>query len=456
MKASLGRMLLSAGVVKSAQLEEAVQNQVIFGGRLGTNLLELGYVNLGILSKALSKKHNCPTINPFRLKPPPPEVVKLLGRKLAAKHEVVPLALEGNTLSLLMSDPTDVTAFDEIQFATGKRIKPYVSPEIVVQTLREKYYGIPRDQRYKHLASKVLRRKKPGASSQGRGTKVYTKAHPAIKGLDFELKEDLSSQEDFEKLLFEYNRSQGLVEGEAASASEPAQAPAADGPGPAEAPSPPQQGSPGAKAEAAPHEAEEEILDLEDIVSEPLVAPSEEEIEEEKETWKIHEALSLSQTMDKLNEVTDREELSNVVLRFALSYFKRAALFITRGGIAMGWDGLGGTLNTRAIQGIMIPLNSPSIFRTVHDSMSFYLGSIPGTPLNERFLKLTGGEKPRSAFLIPVLFKGKVVNILYGDNGDGRDAPTDISDLLILAPRIPQAFETLIRKKKQQAQEEKP
>lgn len=197
---------------------------------------------------------------------------------------------------------------------------------------------------------------------------------------------------------------------------------------------------------------------MEDIVSEPLVAPSDEEIEEEaeEEAWKVQEALSPSQTMEKLNEVTDREELSNVVLRFALSYFKRAALFITRSGIAMGWDGLGGSLNTRTVQGIMIPLNSPGIFQTVHDSMSFYLGSIPNTPLNERFLKLTGGEKPRSAFLIPILFKGKVVNILYGDNGDGQDAPTDISDLLILAPRIPQAFEALIKKKKQQAREEKP
>ncbi len=478
MKATLGKMLLSAGVVKSAQLEEAVQNQVIFGGRLGTNLLELGYVSLGLLSKALSKKHNCPTINPFRLRPPQPEVVKLLGRKLAAKHEVVPLALDGNSISLLMSDPADVNAFDEIQFATGKRIKPYVSPEIVVQTLREKYYGIPRDHRYKHLASKVLKRKPSGASPQKQGSKPPPKEHPDIKGLDFELKEDLSSQEDFEKLLNEYNRSQGLVEGEAAeSTSAPAQetpaqpqAPAHPPPAPDTQPPPPpeshekaatpppQEAQETEKAEAAPHEAEEEILDLEDIVSEPLVAPSDEEIEEEaeEEAWKVQEALSPSQTMEKLNEVTDREELSNVVLRFALSYFKRAALFITRSGIAMGWDGLGGSLNTRTVQGIMIPLNSPGIFQTVHDSMSFYLGSIPNTPLNERFLKLTGGEKPRSAFLIPILFKGKVVNILYGDNGDGQDAPTDISDLLILAPRIPQAFEALIKKKKQQAREEKP
>jgi hypothetical protein len=83
-----------------------------------------------------------------------------------------------------------------------------------------------------------------------------------------------------------------------------------------------------------------------------------------------------------------------------------------------------------------------------------FLGALPKTPVNSRFVKALGGEQPRSAFIIPILFKGKVVNILYGDNGPGTDASFDIGELLILAMKIPQSFEDLVvRRKKSTPQE---
>ena len=41
----LGTALVKEGVITPEQLEEALKAQVIFGGKLGTNLIELGYLD---------------------------------------------------------------------------------------------------------------------------------------------------------------------------------------------------------------------------------------------------------------------------------------------------------------------------------------------------------------------------------------------------------------------------
>ena len=478
MSKPIGKILLDNHLVTAAQLEEAIQNQVIYGGKLGTNLMELGYINLATLSKALSKKHGCPTIHPLQIKPVSRELLHVVGKKLAVKYHVVPLGTDGKNLDLLMSNPSDITALDEIQFATGKRIRPFVSPEVVISLLIKKYYDVEMDPRHLQLATRVLKQPSSAPQPPKAQTALKTSSHPEIKGLEFGTTEDLTSEEEFQKLLFAYNRPHGTEE---EAPPESAAAPPSPVPSPPPPPSQPVAPSPLSPPPpqptqpAKPHieqpqhvnsEAEPHVEERPER-REPFQAPAqraeppkpaelpqpeakeEEEVEEEI-LEELPEALTLKEALERLQQVGNRDELSKTVLAFALSYFKRAALFITRGGVAMGWDGMGGSINRHNIQSIMLPLNSPSIFKTVHDSCSFYLGAIPPTPINERFLKLIGGEKPRSVFLIPILFSGKVVNILYGDNGNATDAPTDISELLILAPRVPQVFESLIKRKKQE------
>ena len=478
MNKRLGRILLENRLITTAQLEEAIQNQVIYGGKLGTNLLELGYINLAVLSKVLARKHGCPTINPFQLKQISRDVLRLVSKKLAVKHHVIPLGTDGKTLDLLMCDPSDVPTLDDMRFATGKHIRPFVTPEVVLLALIEKYYGVESDYRYEQLALKVLTRPAPATPNETKAqAAAKSHGHPEIKGLEFDAKEDLTSPEEFEKLLFSYNRPHGLEEGAPANAASPPPTPPVPSqaspqppttpppptpqaqpqiqppppPQPIAEPPPPQTPAAAEKPAATPQRAEPAA---------PVEPPQPEhpEVEEEEEPEEIleelPEALTLKEALDRLLRVNDRDELSRTVLAFALSYFKRAALFITRGGVALGWDGMGGSVNRRNVQSVMLPLNSPSIFKTVHDSSSFFLGAIPPTPINERFLKLIGGEKPRSVFLIPILFGGKVVNILYGDNGNAADAPTDISELLILAPRLPMVFEALIKRKKQDTREQ--
>ena len=58
----LARILIDGGMVTERQLQEAIQYQVLYGGRLGTNLYELGFITEERLQEALSRAHGVPTV----------------------------------------------------------------------------------------------------------------------------------------------------------------------------------------------------------------------------------------------------------------------------------------------------------------------------------------------------------------------------------------------------------
>lgn len=141
----IGELLVQAGACGTAAVREALQNQVIFGGRLGTNLLELGAVTERALADALQRRHGvravCGDV------PLDPVAVRLLRRSLADRHDVVPCALADRRLRLLVCDPSDLGALDEVAFATGHEVEPLVAPEARVWALLRRAYGIVRELR---------------------------------------------------------------------------------------------------------------------------------------------------------------------------------------------------------------------------------------------------------------------------------------------------------------------
>lgn len=411
----LGKLILQDGAISQAQLDEAIQNQVVFGGRLGTSLVELGYIDIGQLGGYLAKMHGVPTVDHQEIKSCSKGVINTLGKKMATKHQCVPLSADKSSLDLLMMNPTDLAAIDEISFATSKRIKPHVASEMVIMSLLEKYYEIARPMRFISFASNIL--EEPAMVVTGAGIQDRA-SFPEVKD---------------EREAIDFSR----YASDQAKEEEDLKTP----------------------IEITAEDAAEEILDINELIheapAEELIEAAElvEELEEEEELElleELPELLNLEEARQRLLEVDDRDELSRIVLSFAHSYFKRSALFITRLGKVVGWYGMGDGINATMVKSVMLPLDEPSVFKSVFDSQAFFLGAVPETKYNDLFLNAIGGEKPQSAFLIPILFKGQVVNILYGDNGDGQPAPFDISDLLILAPKVPLAFEQLILKKKNQ------
>ena len=138
---TFGHYLVEHGVITKDQFEEATQSRVVFGGRLGTNLAELGYMRLEDIGRHLAKHLEVPLAPEEWLNNPSAEARKALAPELVEKHNVLPLRVEQRTLHLAMLDPHDPVQIDEIAFATGMRIVAYVVPEVQLLALLEHHYG---------------------------------------------------------------------------------------------------------------------------------------------------------------------------------------------------------------------------------------------------------------------------------------------------------------------------
>lgn len=155
MAVTLLEMLSEAGLITREQFDEALLNRVVYGGKIGTSLIELGLIEEEVLARFLSKKLAVPYVHPDQLVDIPDEVIKLVPKGLALKYKVVPLRFEKKRLSLAMADPSDLRAIDEIAFITDYIVKPLIAPELRLLQALDRYYGYEIDERYQHILSKM-------------------------------------------------------------------------------------------------------------------------------------------------------------------------------------------------------------------------------------------------------------------------------------------------------------
>src|SRR5918911_3338954 len=139
MPVRIGELLLKEKRLTPAQLQEALNYQKTHGGKLGYNLVKLGLVKDEEITALLSKQYGVPSINlqQFEIDP---GVIKLVPGDTALKYQIIPLSRTGATLTIAMTDPTNVFAMDDIKFMTGYNVEPVVASETAVVEAIEKYY----------------------------------------------------------------------------------------------------------------------------------------------------------------------------------------------------------------------------------------------------------------------------------------------------------------------------
>ena len=155
MKKNLGQLLIEKGLVDEKALGEALQRQVIFGGRLGTNLLEMGAVSEDALMKLLALQYNIPYAEPRHFEEIPKEVLESVPMELISKHRIVPLALDGHRITVAMTDPHKLDIIDDVAFQTNMVILPVVASEVRIVEALERFYNIRREARYIAVSDNV-------------------------------------------------------------------------------------------------------------------------------------------------------------------------------------------------------------------------------------------------------------------------------------------------------------
>src|ERR1700722_11853256 len=140
MPGRLGELLIRENLISLQQLQKAQEEQKAKGGRIGYHLTKLGFIEESELTDFLSKQYGVPSINlkDFEIDL---EVIKLLSKEVAEKHQCIAVNRAGASLILVMSDPSNIYAIDDIKFLTGYNVEVVVASEQAIKEAIDKYYA---------------------------------------------------------------------------------------------------------------------------------------------------------------------------------------------------------------------------------------------------------------------------------------------------------------------------
>lgn len=445
----LGELLLREQVITQDGLEEALESQVIHGGRLGTNLVELGLLSEQELARALGRLHNVAFASGTMT--PDPRALELVDVDFADDKDLLPMRIDQTRVSVACINPHDIGAMDEIGFRSGKRVVPVVIPEFRMHQLLRKHCN----------AFRTIRSIDMGVIRTSR-----TKAEKTTK----QSATDLMSEDEFQSLYAKALSGDTVAENGADPAEpapmlaplrdEPAEEPVLEGvlveeevpavapPPPVAAPSPP-------PVTPAPPVAARPVPAAPPVAAPPVSAPPIAAAPPSAVPPPVAAApkppprpLTFAQAQQALAKIADREDVAKTVLRFALGKWKRSLLLNVQGPLVTGWHGVGEGIRDKAVRRIGIALRGQSSFKLVCDTRSHFIGPMKRDAVTAVFYKMLGGDYPTTAVMLPLLLRGKVVHILYVDNGPGQLTPPDIGELLILGQSVARSYEALISQRK--------
>lgn len=139
MAAKLGQMLISSNVISEEQLKQALNLQKREGGSIGGSLQRLGFISDETLLSFLSKQFGVPSVSLSGSKIDP-AVIRLIPAEMAKKYLIMPVARVGASLTLAMSDPSNLFAVDDIKFMTGYNVEVVIAAESDILNAISSYY----------------------------------------------------------------------------------------------------------------------------------------------------------------------------------------------------------------------------------------------------------------------------------------------------------------------------
>lgn len=139
LKEKLIKILIDKNLIKESDLERALSVQREKGGSLSDILVGLSLISRNDLMIVLSEGLGIPPINLSRYKIDP-NVIKLIPKKIARNYRILPISQMGNTLIIVMVDPLNILAIDDIKALTGFKINLVITTEKDIAEALGQYY----------------------------------------------------------------------------------------------------------------------------------------------------------------------------------------------------------------------------------------------------------------------------------------------------------------------------
>jgi len=151
--ARLGELLVAAGLLTGEQLDRALRAQVMWGARLGTNLVELGLIDLDVLTTSLGRQHHLPAALARHFDKVDCELQLLLSPDIAETFCCVPLMRTGPRRDIVIAAASPLAKKALERIADELVVEPHqlivsIAAELRIRYQLERVYEIARPARF--------------------------------------------------------------------------------------------------------------------------------------------------------------------------------------------------------------------------------------------------------------------------------------------------------------------
>ncbi len=462
---SLSSLIVQREIATIRQVEEALARQVLYGGDLVTNLLEVAPIEEWRIATALAESFEMPPAPAGPLPDPPESLRSLVPGELAARRSLLPLEFDGHRLVVAVAEPLGREEEEQLGFALGARVEQRIALHVRIRETIARVYGAPLDRRVERLLARLAGREASLPSSRPPLLQNMPEVQPPPRpasvppfrlspayGVPAAQRAPSSPPES------ELTPSPAPVSSQAPDTLVMVQPPALSQPA-----APPLSASPAAhRITAAGFPAPQPSGGSPGAT--PLTVPpptrvtgayAEQHATFVKATSNVvrpvrrrRGPVTLDQAKEELEQAQGRDDLLDLYFEFARQYFDYSAFFVAHGDIAEGRDAYGEGAPRERVVGIGVPLDLPSMLATARD----HRAPTFARPSAEGVDGILLGDLQRhpgvEVLLLPVMVRNRVVAIFYGDGGAGGVDRTTASDVIAFAQLVGQGFERLIVRKK--------
>jgi type IV pilus assembly protein PilB len=135
----LGELLMDLGVINNVQLAKALEVQKLKGGLIGELLIDLGFAKEEDIAQTLTVQYGFPYL-PLSSYELSSEILEFIPIKLARQYVLIPIDKIGNNLTLVMSNPLNDKAIEDVEAITKCNVQVFVSTPSDIKKAIEKYY----------------------------------------------------------------------------------------------------------------------------------------------------------------------------------------------------------------------------------------------------------------------------------------------------------------------------
>jgi HEAT repeats/Type II secretion system (T2SS), protein E, N-terminal domain len=436
---SLSSLIVQREVATIREVEEALARQVIYGGDLLTNLLEVARLDEGVLTALLAAEHGLDACAMGELPPATDAARNMFPREMAIQRSIAPLAIENDRLVVAVAErlPGEVT--EQLAFTLGVAVEQRAALLVRVRQAITAAYGIPLERRMDRLVARL-----GGApSSHAASTRpLFEPILPVVEAPRPPSAPPPPVSVPPNPVVMQASMPSHRI----TSAGFPAPVLPAPPPPVALVAEPPVPVPP-AERDSAPKTPVVAQLRPDDEPSRPQLLQRD-VVTAPRPARRRRGPLHLEDAKKELEAAEDRDALLDLVFDFARQYFDFSALFIVHADIAEGRDAWGTGASRDRVVGIGVPLDLPSLLSTAREKRTPILARPAADGLDAVLLADLQRPARVELLVVPIVVRTRAVALFLGDPGDHAVEDDVVREIGAFASSVGVAFEKLIVRRK--------